>query len=296
MIDICTVTWNRKIRIERLIDTFSVRGEEVQNGHRFVIVDNGSQDDTHEYLLSQKERLGDKIVVIKLDEKVPVSQAFNQSLEWFSKHGSDYVFLCHSDLAYGYAIDDKDPLDALVLSISRSDGTDILSPLSDRIQPHLQMPKNKKLYDKTKDTFQFNSVAVMISRKVVETVGFFDPEYEFFFYDMDYSRRALEKGFKIKLHRGVFFPHPTPEPDEIIKEAVLSQVESEQLAIKDGDYYNKKWKIFPAAADVFMNRTDVGKVENALLFGKIVFPATTVAEEKTETGTFRFSGTLTKLG
>jgi GT2 family glycosyltransferase len=247
MIDICTVTWNRKICIERLINTFSQRSGE--QPHRFVITDNGSEDDTAEYLSSLTggtQITSSNVEVIRNEKKLPVAQAFNQAIERFVDGNSEYMFLCHSDLVYGNAIGSRDPLDVLASAVS-----DVLSPLSDRIQLHLKLPKSKRLVDKVKDTFQFNSVAVMIARNVVETVGFFDPVYEFFFYDMDYSRRALEKGFKIQLHRGVFFPHPANETPHIecggfIKEAFISQVEAEQLAAKDSEYYNKKWHIVDA--------------------------------------------------
>jgi hypothetical protein len=65
-----------------------------------------------------------------------------------------------------------------------------------------------------------------------------------------------------------------------LKEAFISQVEAEQLAAKDSEYYNKKWHIVDAVVMPTSVEADpkAVKVDNVLLFGKIVSPATTTAD------------------
>lgn len=290
MIDICVVTWNARKRIEEFINSFLQRVSDVEC--RYIIVNNCSEDDTSDYLRELVLSSEYEIYVINSDERLTVPAAFNLALDIFRKGDNEYAFICHNDVLYGEGIDGKDPLELLIDGFAVHDDYVAISPLSDRIQQHLK--KSGDLEDSVRETFQVLASSMMVNRKAME-IGLFDPKYNFFFFDMDYSRQIIEHGFKVAVHNGVFFPHPVPEKDDVIQIATFGDETASNLLELDMQYYNSKWIVVPSdiiPAEIGSPVLVASGDEEYILTGKII----DMTKKRVFDGIFRLRGTFEKMG
>ena len=171
-----------------------------------VVVDNASSDDTVRFTKCNYPEI--KLIESKVN--LGFGRANNIGIHYALDNGADYVFLLNQD-----AWIEKDTIEKLVsVHISHPD-FGILSPV------HLNTDRTEieeffrgylsplwgcndfisdRYFNKTKEVYETNFVSAaawLLSRKCIQTVGFFDSVFFHYGEDDNYAQRVLYHKFKI---------------------------------------------------------------------------------------------------
>jgi GT2 family glycosyltransferase len=142
-----------------------------------------------------------------------IPAAFNLGCNWAATRGTDFVFLCQ-----GASVVETDTLSRLVRTAQRDPEAGILTP---KIMSHEKPgaiwsigsrfrkfpPSVKSIGMGREDDGSFTesrevefavSSGLLVRREVLERAGLFDPGYQFYYEDVDFSQRAREEGFRIR--------------------------------------------------------------------------------------------------
>ena len=174
-----------------------------------IVVDNGSMDGTSDIITQEFP----DVTVVRSETNLGVAGGYNIGIEYALNQGADYVLILNNDTVF-----DNKFLDELLFVVHKYSRVGIVQPkiyhyFGDRsklwiVGGHWQpFPPGVKLIGSNKtDSIKYSkdielefvpSCALLISREVLESVGFFDPEYFFYFDDWDFSLRVRRAGFKI---------------------------------------------------------------------------------------------------
>lgn len=203
MVDVIIVTYNGMKWIDKCLK--SIYRQEIIS--RIIVVDNGSQDGTINYIKDNYP----SITVIANSENYGFGFSNNQGLNLALQKGTEYAFLLNQD-----AWIEDHAIDKLVAIHKRNAEYGILSPahlrgdgkaMDMKFAAFIAQSENYNLIsdlylhrNEMKEVYpvQFvNAAAWLISKKCFHEVGGFAPIYHHYGEDMDYANRVLYHGFKI---------------------------------------------------------------------------------------------------
>lgn len=188
--------------------------------YRFIIVDNGSNDGTIEFIKTNYP----EIVLFENGENLGFGRANNQGIEYAFNKGADYVFLLNQD-----AYLKPGCIEQLIRLHQKNQDFGILSPLhlngdGSRLDKmfsiYMGYNGNPDFYSdyllnkQLKEIYQvpfINAAGWLISRECVEKVGGFDPIFYHYGEDENYCQRLRFHGFQIGVVPTSFIYHDREE-------------------------------------------------------------------------------------
>ena len=173
-----------------------------------IVVDNGSTDSSVDYLKKEKEKIAQSIF---LDQNWGFAVAVNKGIK---KAKGKFILLLNSDtqvqketLKEAVDFGQKHPQAILGLQLVNPDGS---------VQPSVfnfpslagaikefwlgKEGSYQKYVPSLKKPIKVDAVigaAMLIPQKIIKQIGLLDEKYFFYFEDLDYCRRAHQKGFKV---------------------------------------------------------------------------------------------------
>lgn len=224
-LSIIIVTYNSENEIKECLDSLLIALSEID--YEILITDNNSSDST----LSKINELElDKIRVIKNDENFGFTRAVNQCFELVTKK---YVLLLNPDTIVGV-----DTLSALIEGIEGDDSISVIAP--QLRYPDGNIQKSCRRFPKRRDIIyelicfsrlfsnskEFNSwkmgdfdhktssfvdqpagAALLFPKSIFNEVGYLDETFPMFFSDVDYCKRIMDSGYKIKYSVDTYITH-----------------------------------------------------------------------------------------
>lgn len=172
--------------------------------NKVLIIDDNSSIETKEELKKIREKYGEKIELI-FNKK---NQGFVKNCNYAMKiTSSDYVLLLNSD-----CIISKNAIEKMLRTLTKDKKIGLLCPISSKAA-NLTFPLieglnyqdinslfEKQFKDKIFDACTVVGNCLMISRKCINTIGYFDEIFEKgYTEETDYQFRALKEGFKAKV-------------------------------------------------------------------------------------------------
>ena len=200
---VVTVNWNQpKLTYDCI---HSLR----ENNHRefsLVIVDNGSTDNSLEYLsmITEKE-------LIATSENLGFAGGFNIGLKYAMSKGADYIFMVNNDAIsqpkmLDNLLDTAEQLEADIAApaIYYLDSPDQIWSVGGKINPLLSAPidghSRKKPLPKEPVRRDFlTGCALLIHKGVFDEIGFFDEGFFLYYEDLDFFMRAKKAGLSVWL-------------------------------------------------------------------------------------------------
>ncbi|RLE45795.1 MAG: glycosyl transferase family 1, partial [Candidatus Methanomethylicota archaeon] len=183
----------------------------VRNTHypyRLVIIDNGSQQETREYLEELSRSNNPPVTLIRNQTNLGFVKAVNQGLK---ASNADYVCLLNNDVLVS-----KGWLDEMIGVANRQAGIGIVNPDSSE-EADTDLADNLLGYRaQSRKPYQGDYIEIMgamgfcmlIKREVIDRIGILDEIFGIGGYDdMDYSRRAWQAGYKCVKARGAYVIH-----------------------------------------------------------------------------------------
>jgi len=170
-------TYNRPNLLCKNIDCLLKQTRKI---HSIVIVDNGSSQETFNYLFNSGYLKNKKIVYKRLDINQGASFAFAYGMEFSLKHGADMI----------WAMDDD--------AFAKDDALEILENEYKKNPGHVYWSNcNNQIKSKILEVDIFMFVGFLIDRETIKQVGY--PDASFFMYhdDTDYSIRIRKLNKKI---------------------------------------------------------------------------------------------------
>lgn len=177
---------------------------------QIVVVDNASTDDS---LSALRDKWGgnEQMHIITLDDNYGFSKANNEGVRWSMEQGIDYYLLLNNDTEIeADAIErlmrcGQDTQSIVVPKILYADRRDVIWCAGGTFSPVIRKAVQNGLNQKDNGQFdvsgecQFaNGCALLLSRNIVERVGFLDERFFLYYEDTEYSMRAAEKGVAIR--------------------------------------------------------------------------------------------------
>ena len=210
-----------------------------------IIIDNGSTDNTAEYLKSEKD-----IKVITNKENDGFASAVNQGIR---RARGDFLVILNNDVVVS---------DSWLDRLRRVSETDfqlgIVGPVTNYISgsqmiPDVPYDSIEKMPEYAENRWtkygmslkyeqNLRGFCLFVKKKVVETIGGFDERFRIGNYeDDDFCLRALRAGIKCAIAEGVFIHHHGSVTFQLLKE------DYEKLLIENAQRYSQKWNLEPPA-------------------------------------------------
>ncbi|MEW6088688.1 MAG: glycosyltransferase family 2 protein [bacterium] len=173
------------------------------NNYRILIIDNASQDGSAEYVKQNYPQ----IELIQNSKNYGFAEGNNIGIRYTLRQGSDYVVLLNQDTKV-----DPDWIKNLVQIVEKDKTIGILGPIQydyegedinnkfiDLLNTSKQFRENRnnKPLEELYEVDRVIGAAMLMTRNVLETVGFFDPLYFSYWEESDLCRRAVYHKFKI---------------------------------------------------------------------------------------------------
>ena len=169
-----------------------------------IVVDNGSTDESYKIA----EKYGQKVKLIRSSYNLGYSAGNNLGIKVAR---GDYILLLNNDaILHPECISElvkvalTDPKIGVLGCKVYYRGTRIIQHAGGRLNltattlPHIgAFEKDRGQYDEVKDVDYVSGVAMMISRKAVNKIGFLDEEYFAYWEDVDYCFKARKADFRI---------------------------------------------------------------------------------------------------
>jgi len=181
---------------------------------KVVVVDNGSTDESPHAVRTQYP----SVTVLENGKNLGFGEGNNVGIRYSLKQGAEWIFLLNNDIAV-----DPEMLTELMKAASSDELIGILSPkiyyysepnkiwyAGGKVNYFTGIISHRGLremdsgqYDRVEETDYITGCAFLIKRKVVESVGMFDPIYfPIYSEDADWSVRTQRAGYHL-----VYVPH-----------------------------------------------------------------------------------------
>jgi len=205
LFDIIVLNWNQKELTTDFVNSFLAN---TTIPCRLIIIDNGSDDGSVEYLLSLKDTAACKFKIVVNKENLGFVGGMNQGIEISA---APYVCLANNDLLFS-----KGWLDEILAVFEKDERIGVLNPNSNNLGEHLNGATiesvAERLYRDFKGVFVEMPFCIgfcmFIRREVILKTGGLSKEfYPMFFEDTDYSLKASHAGYLIGLAKGSFVWH-----------------------------------------------------------------------------------------
>lgn len=209
-----------------------------QKNTHIIVIDNGSREQTKEYL----ESLLPAITLIRNENNLGYVKAINQGLD---KSNAPTILLANNDTYL--------PIDLISLLRSHLNAFDIVSPLSNNIGDTndvrlINYPYGSYEYaDKFADNLYINNITptevdyvfghcMLIKSEVFKSLGYLDERFGIGNYDdVDYCRRATKRGFKIGIINNLFVYHQCHATFDAL------EIDVNKLIKDNKTVFDKKW-------------------------------------------------------
>lgn len=223
--------------------------------YSIILVDDGSQEQTHSYLYEMSMKYTDKIHLIRNDGKHGYAIAANIGMKYST---AEHFVLLNSD-----TIVTNGWLDRMNDCMQSDTEIGIVGPVSNtaswqsvpRLQEkgdwcHNDLPYNVTVDEMGKLIAQYsgnsylnvpllNGFCMMISKRVIDNIGYFDEENfgRGFGEEDDFNLRALKAGYKLAIADNVYVYHAQSKSYSDQKRKELCAVSSEKVRQKHGADY-----------------------------------------------------------
>lgn len=185
-------------------------------GFSVMVVDNNSNDGTAEFITNNFPN----VQIFPQKENLGFGKANNIGIKAAYDQGAEHIFLLNQDAYLQIST-----LEILISRQKKNHDYGILSPihldgkgdrLDSKFADYVAYEHNPDFYSdfvlqkKLKDIYPVNFVnaaAWLLSRKLIETIGGFDPIFFHYGEDENYCQRALFHGFKIGVVADAFICH-----------------------------------------------------------------------------------------
>lgn len=199
-------------------------------GARILLVDNGSTDETAEYLASCQG-----VDILTNRENLGCAPAWNQGVR---ESTTEWVVLLNNDV-----IVSPGWLEGL-LSFAREHGVDVVTPAIREGEYNYDIVEYSKRFVETMGEVSrmgtADGICFMVNRRVFQAVGEFDENFRIGqFEDTDFFRRAALGGFRLGITGRSFLHHfGSVTQKAICKENKIGPYEAQNRI-----YYRKKWQL-----------------------------------------------------
>jgi GT2 family glycosyltransferase len=192
-----------------------------------IVVDNASSDNSPEVILANFPR----IFLMKNSENLGYAGGNNRAMRYAMEQGADYLWLLNND-----TVVEPDTLSKIVATAEGAPDIGMISPVvyfyhePDKIQfagcyidhkifveypePDLNNTPDESVSGKSVWLW---GTALLVKRKVVEKIGYFNEEFFAYWEDTDYSLRVLENNFSNVVDLTAKIYHKTLLPQQGIK-------------------------------------------------------------------------------
>ncbi len=253
--DIIIPVWNQlqltKDCIEHII-------KNTRHPYKLVIIDNGSERQTEEYLkgIDRDSRL--QVTLIRNEKNLGYVKAVNQGLR---ASDADYVCLLNNDTKVG-----EQWLEELI-KVAESDAKiGIVNPGGS-----LGSFKKKELSGKWIEIGFATGFCMLIKREVVSKIGFFDEIYEIGFWeDTDYCKKAKKVGYICASAKAAYVYHYSHKSFNIFRKNKVNELFEKNKNI----FYSKWGRILRIACVIFekdINNKLTNKISKFVREGHMVY-------------------------
>lgn len=190
-----------------LLDCLKSLKKSTYKNMEVIVVDNGSVDDSKEYLKEEKI-MGRKIILIENKENLGFAKANNQGIK---KARGEYILLLNND-----TVTTPDFLRILLEKISKDSLIAVVQPKiifygTRRLQSggaffsppgflyyfgYGQDPKHPR-YNKQMEIFSANGACMMIKKSVIDEIGLFDNDFFAYYEETDFCHRVWLAGYEV---------------------------------------------------------------------------------------------------
>jgi GT2 family glycosyltransferase len=168
--------------------------------YRIVVSDNGSTDNTIDYLKS----LGNKINLVLNGENLGFTKAHNKIMQMYPKHD---IVLMNNDIEVPtdwlenlIAYKDKNGLGAVSAAIQTKNGLDVGAVLD-------KNAKGRSLINDKSEPHWISGSLMYICRSTIDTIGTLDENFFAYYDDVDYCVRMKKEGIKFGTNWDVVITH-----------------------------------------------------------------------------------------
>jgi GT2 family glycosyltransferase len=204
--DIAIPVWNKKELTQRCVDSILLNTD---CPYRIVLIDNGCQEPTREYLKAVTDKYPDKIKLIVNKENLGNTTAGVQGMKYSD---AEYVCILDND-----TIVCKGWLSEMIRVAELSDKIGIVNPNCNSFGVH--KPEGKTLEDFGAELLLRNAgkfievgaavgFCYLVKRKVINEIGCWDERFSpGYFEDTEYAMRAKKHGYKSVIASGAYIFH-----------------------------------------------------------------------------------------
>ena len=202
--------------------------------YRLIIIDNGSGNETAQYLDSLKDRIKD-LLLVRNKENLGYVQAINQGLKLSN---ADYVCLLNNDtlVTDGW-------LNEMIAIAEDNPSLGIINPSSNTLGQYTAKEKTLDEYAQSLQVYKGNwgelgqciGFCMLIKREIIDKIGLFDEIYEVgYFEETDYCLRAQKAGYRFARAKAAYVYH---------KERLTfgKRLDKEELFEKNRKIFESRW-------------------------------------------------------
>lgn len=206
-ISVILVNYNGKEYNDKCI--MSILSSSIGEQLQIVVVDNASTDDSLKQL---HEHWDDNahVSIIELEDNYGFSKANNAGIEWSITQGINYFCLLNNDTEIETdAIEKmlevhKETGHIVVPKILHDDRRDIIWCAGGEFSSVIRKPKqrgcnqpDKGIFDQSGTCGFANGCCLLLSKDIIDKIGFLDERFFLYYEDTEYSLRAYENGVGI---------------------------------------------------------------------------------------------------
>jgi GT2 family glycosyltransferase len=203
--DIIIPVWNQLALTTDCVNSIL---KNTDGDYRLIIVDNASDDKTRDYLGSLKEKLGERLLLMRNETNTGFIKASNKGMQ---ASEAAYVCLLNND-----TLVTKGWLSEMMRIAESSADIGIVNPSSNNLgqKPDTGEPVElyaEKLKGEAGRSIELGAAigfCMLVKRAVIDRIGYFDEIYGMGNYeDTDYSRKAIKEGFRCVRSCGAYVYH-----------------------------------------------------------------------------------------
>lgn len=203
--DIIVPVWNQPDPTKRTVDSII---KNTGYPFRLIIIDNGSDKPTEEYLKSLHGKTGLNVIIIRNEKNLGFVKAVNQGIE---RSDAPYICIANNDIIVTVGW-----LDEMIRIMEANPDIGIINPSSNTSGENPARGESIEEYalrlaafkGKTQELYTCRGFCMLLRKTVLSAIGPLDEIYHVgYFDDTDYCKRAQEKGFKTVRAKGSYIYH-----------------------------------------------------------------------------------------
>ncbi len=205
--DICDIVipvWNAPAATAECVNSIIAR---THSPYRLIIIDNGSDKETADYLIGLKDEAGLDLELIRNDSNLGFVKAVNQGIK---ASGAGYVCLMNND-----TIAEDGWLEEMIRIAQSAKEVGIVNPSSNTFgqepigeNAEKYASRLRQLSGQTQELYSARGFCMLIKRELIDAIGLFDETFGIgYFEETDFSLRAYKAGFRTVRAKGAYVYH-----------------------------------------------------------------------------------------